>query len=97
MNYSGVNLEFRNGDLCKAVLHDPTTVGLTDCRKGFPSFVTVNIGHNSMMLSAYLPPELAQELGEKLMALFEELDGEQSLQVDFPAAVDPVAAMERGE
>lgn len=87
MNYSGVNLEFRNGDLCKAVLHDPTTVDLTDCRKGSLPFVTVNIGHDSMMLSAYLPPELAQELGEKLMALFEEPDCEQSPQVDPVAAI----------
>ena len=98
-----VGVTYRGGVLSKVVVYDPVEATITDCRireYGEP-FVTVAISDGEVSVSAYLPLDIAEQLGRGLVALFAEPDQEHSPQVDFPAAVDPVErvieAMERGE
>lgn len=64
-----ISVGYENGRAQNITMYDPNRVDITDCRKGNPSFVTVDIRDGLHCLAAYLPPALAFELMEKLAAL----------------------------
>ena len=69
---SAVDVRYRDGCLSSVVLTDANSVCVVDCRdsKNTSPFVSVEMADGDMRLSAYLPPELAEQLWAKLGKLF---------------------------
>jgi len=89
---SHIEIGWRDGVLSSIRVHDAVVECVTDCRQTTYPFVSVNFKHGTQSIAVFLSPEEAKVLHDRLHDLFAE---DEQRPVDFPAAVDPVAAIER--
>ena len=87
-----IEIDWRDGVLSSIHVHDVVVESVTDCRRTAHPFVSVNFKHGTQSIVVFLSPKLAKVLHDGLRDLFAQ---DEQQPVDFPAAVDPVAAIER--
>ncbi len=71
---STVDIKYCDGQLRGLSLYDPERISLTDCRErqdvAAESFISLTIRDDQVGMTAYLTPELAEELHAELGKLF---------------------------
>ena len=87
-----IEVSWLDGVLSNIRVHDAVVERIADCRRTAHPFVSVHVKDGAQAIAVFLSPEQAKVLYEQLSDLFGE---DEQQPVDFPAAVDPVAAIER--
>lgn len=79
-----MEIRYRDGQIERALIPDPTKVSLTDCRGGDNAFVGIHIEDDRHALVAFMPAELARELLTKLQSLFAPTEEKEQGHAESP-------------